>query len=270
MTASSTFAAADGDGYELQMGRWSRRLAEPFIDFVGTRKGERVLDVGCGTGCLAFAIGKRAQENEILGVDFSSAYVEHARRHNRDSRISFEVGDACALHLPDKGFHSVLALLVLHFVPKADQAIAEMRRVARPGATVAAAVWDTRGGYLANRIFFDTAAVLDPTVNQRRAQNYTRPMTRPGELAKAWRAAGLADVVETTLSIRMEYASFEDYWAPVAGKDGPQAQYFATLSGTEQARLRDAVKLAYIDGEPDGPRSYVAVAWAVKGTAPSA
>ena len=47
--ASSTFAAVDGDGYEL-LGRWSRRLAEPFIDFVGTADGEAVLDVGCGTG----------------------------------------------------------------------------------------------------------------------------------------------------------------------------------------------------------------------------
>ena len=47
-------------------------------------------------------------------------------------------------------------------------------------------------------------------------------MTRPGELKRAWLAAGLTDVVETTLSIRMEYASFDDYWAPYLGKDGPQ------------------------------------------------
>ena len=55
MTISSTFNSADGNGYELQMGRWSRRLAEPFLDFVGAANGERVLDVGCGTGSLTFA-----------------------------------------------------------------------------------------------------------------------------------------------------------------------------------------------------------------------
>ena len=93
-------------------------------------------------------------------------------------------------------------------------------------------------------------------------------MTRPGELANAWISAGFTDVAETTLSIRMEFASFDDYWAPYAGKDGPHAEYVATLSGDEQARLRDAVRLAYVDGEPDGPRSYAAVAWAVKGIAP--
>jgi cyclopropane fatty-acyl-phospholipid synthase-like methyltransferase len=56
MNASSTFTAADGDGYELVMGRWSRRLAESFLDFAGIQDGERVLEVGCGTGHLAQAI----------------------------------------------------------------------------------------------------------------------------------------------------------------------------------------------------------------------
>jgi len=94
-------------------------------------------------------------------------------------------------------------------------------------------------------------------------------MTRPGELANAWRAAGFNDVVEVALGIRMEFASFDDYWAPYVGKDGPNAEYVATLGDIERARLRDAVRLAYVDGEADGPRSYAAIAWAVKGITPS-
>jgi ubiquinone/menaquinone biosynthesis C-methylase UbiE len=268
MTVSSTFMAADGDGYELQMGRWSRRLAGLFLEFVGTAPGECVLDVGCGTGRLAFALTERCQVKQLHGIDFSPAYIEHAMRHNHDSRLVFQVGDACALDFPDHSFDRVLSLLMLHFVPRAEQAIAEMRRVARPGSVVGAAVWDTRGGFVANRIFFDTAAVLDPRANERRARAYIRPLTRPGELAHAWRAVGFHEVVETALSIRMEFASFEDYWAPYAGQDGPNAEYVATLSDAERTRLREAVRLAYIDGEPDGPRSYAAVAWAVKGMAP--
>ncbi|MFS8084644.1 MAG: class I SAM-dependent methyltransferase, partial [Acidobacteriota bacterium] len=217
MIVSSTFMAADGDGYELLMGRWSQRLAEPFLDFIGTKDGECVLDLGCGTGRLAFALAERCQIKQLRGVDFSPAYIEHATRHNHDPRIVFEVGDACALNFPDHSFDRVLSLLMLHFVPRADQAIAEMRRVARPGTMVGAAVWDARGGFVANRIFFDTAAALDPKANERRARNYTRPMTRPGELANAWLAAGFINVVETALSIRMEFASFDDYWAPYAG-----------------------------------------------------
>ena len=118
-------------------------------------------------------------------------------------------------------------------------------------------------------MFFDTAAALDPKADERRARSYTRPMTRPGELANAWRAAGLIDVVETTLIIRMEYASFDDFWTPVPRKDGPQAEYLATLGDDERARIREAVRRAYCDGEQDGPRSYAAVAWAVKGIAPA-
>ena len=269
MIESSTFVAADGDGYELLMGRWSWRLALPFLDFVGiTSNSERILDVGCGTGHLARAAAANSQAGEIIGVDLSPVYVRHAALRNQDDRVIFRVGDACALDLPDHSFDLVLSLLMLHFVPNGSQAIAEMKRVAKPGSVVGAAVWDVRGGFVANRMFFDTAAVLDARANDRRGQNYTRPMTRPGELADAWRAAGFEKVIETALCIRMDFASFADYWAPYAGKDGPGAQYVATLNYSEREALRDAVRAAYLDGEVDGPRSYAAVAWAVKGMTP--
>ena len=186
----------------------------------------------------------------------------------RTRGLAFEVGNVHALAYPDRSFDRVLALLVLHFVPKTEQAIAEMRRVARPGAVVGAAVWDARGGFVANRIFFDTAAALDPAANERRARNYTRPLTRPGELAAAWSAAGFNEVTATTLAIRMEFSSFDDYWGPYSAKDGPQADYVGTLNEADRERLREALQRAYLDGEEDGPRSYAALAWAVKGTAP--
>jgi hypothetical protein len=92
-------------------------------------------------------------------------------------------------------------------------------------------------------------------------------MTRPGELARAWHSAGFQDVVEATLTIRMDFESFSDYWSPYEGNDGPVAQYMGTLDEASRARLRDAVCAAYLDGEPDGRRSFAALAWAVKGTA---
>lgn len=250
------------------MGRWSRRLAEPFLDFCGCSDSETILDAGCGTGSLTFALAHRAKNLRIQGLDLSPAYIEHATLRNREPNIAFRVGDLCALPFADAGFDRVLSLLVLHFVPDTERAVAEMRRVARPGGTVAATVWDIRGGVVANRIFFDAAATLDRAGNERRARNYTRPMTRPGELAAAWRSAGFVDVRETMLAIRMEFASFDDYWAPYVGKDGPAAEYVATLSPAQQDRLRELVRHAYVDGEPDGPRSYAAIAWAVAGTVP--
>jgi ubiquinone/menaquinone biosynthesis C-methylase UbiE len=268
MAGSTTFVASDGDGYELVMGRWSRRLADPFLDFIGPGPAERVLDVGCGTGSLASALTRRFPAAEVVAVDLAPAYIDHARRIRPAPRVTYQVEDACALSFPDRSFDRVLTLLMLHFVPDATRAVAELRRVAKPGATVGAAVWDARGGLVANRLFLDTAAALDPSAAERRARNYTRPMTRPGELVEAWRAAGFDDVAGTTLMIRMEFASFEDYWAPYEGKDGPGAEYVATLNPAARTRLKDAVRAAYVDGEPDGPRSYAAVAWAVKGTVP--
>jgi hypothetical protein len=114
----------------------------------------------------------------------------------------------------------------------------------------------------------DAAATLDQKGNEMRARSLTRPMTRPGELVAAWRKAGFVDIRETMLAIRMEYASFDDYWTPYLGKDGPGGQYVTGLSPAERDRLRDLVRGAYVDGEPDGPRSYAAVAWAVAGTVP--
>jgi hypothetical protein len=66
----------------------------------------------------------------------------------------------------------------------------------------------------------------------------------------------------------MDFASFADYWAPSAGKEGPVAQYVGSLAADVRTRLRDMVRLAYLDGEGDGPRSYAATAWVVKGTVP--
>lgn len=265
MASSSTFVSSSGDGYELQMGRWSRRLAEPFLDFCGCRDGESILDAGCGTGALTAAMLRRTKAARIAGIDFSAAYVDHAARTLEDARVQFRTGDICALPYDNASFDRVLSLLVLHFVPDTAQAVAELRRVARPGATIGAAVWDTHG-FIANRMFFDAAAALDPGGEQQRARNYNRPMTRQGELAQAWKAGGLADVRDTMLTIQMEFASFDDYWAPYEGKDGPNAAYVGTLDAGQKQRLRDAVRLAYLDGEPDGARSFPASAWTVKGT----
>ena len=269
MGTSSTFAASDGDGYESQMGRWSRRLAPLFIDFAGIGGAHRVLDVGCGTGSLSFCLAQNPDIACVHGLDFSPAYVAHAKHHNHDSRLVFHVGDACALPFPDASFDHTLSLLALQFIPRADRAVGEMLRVTRPGGTIAAATWDTRGGLVSFRMIFDVAAMLDPNGNKCRARAYTRPMSRPGELARTWRDAGLMEVVQDMVTIRMDFASFTDFWAPAEGKDGPVAEYVKTLDAETTIELRNMVELAYLDGEADGVRSHAATAWVVRGKAPS-
>jgi ubiquinone/menaquinone biosynthesis C-methylase UbiE len=250
------------------MGRWSKMLALPFIDFAGIADGERVLDVGCGNGSLTFTLPRIANVAEIVAIDYSQIFVDDVARANTDPRISVRQADAMALPFDDGTFDRSLALLVLHFVFEAEKAIAEMRRVVRPGGVVAAAVWDHLGGMPGMRMMLDTAAMLDENANAFRQDYCFRPMTAPNEMNNSFVAQGLENVEQTSLTIRMDYQSFEDYWMPFAGGDGPLGAYVTGLEPSLRARVEAAVRGAYEAGRPDGPRSFASVAWACRGIVP--
>ncbi|WP_026620493.1 ubiquinone/menaquinone biosynthesis C-methylase UbiE (plasmid) [Ensifer sp. WSM1721] len=265
---TSSFNVHDAAGYEQLMGRWSQRLAPPFIDFAGLADSEKIVDVGCGTGSLTFALAKAADLSEIAAIDYSPVFVEEAIRRNTDPRINIRQADACALPFADGAFDRALALLVLHFVPEASKAVAEMRRVVRPGGVVAAAVWDHLGGMPGMRMMVDTVAALSEGGRQLRARYCFQPMMRPGEMKRTFVEEGLADVTETQLMIRMDYRNFDDYWAPIAAGEGPLGKYVATLDAAERTRVDAAMRDAYEAGQPDGPRSFANVAWACRGIVP--
>ena len=67
---SSKFISRGADKYDSFMGRWSRRLAPLFIDFAGLGVGDRVLDVGCGTGSLTFELVKHANVASVEAIDY--------------------------------------------------------------------------------------------------------------------------------------------------------------------------------------------------------
>jgi ubiquinone/menaquinone biosynthesis C-methylase UbiE len=265
---TSTFTVHAASGYEQLMGRWSQRLAPPFIRFAGLADGERILDVGCGTGSLTFALAKSAALAELAAIDFSPVFVAEAQRRNSDPRITIAQGDACDLHFEAGGFDRALALLVLHFVPEPGKAVAEMRRVVKPGGVVAAAVWDHLGGMTGMRMLIDTLAMLSDDGRQLRQRYCFQPMMQPGEMRRTFEEQGLADVEETELLIRMDYASFDDYWAPFAAGEGPLGKFVGALSAQERQRAEAAVRDAYEAGRGDGPRSFANVAWAVRGVVP--
>lgn len=264
---ASSFNVQDAAGYERLMGRWSKRLAPLFIDFAGLAGGESVLEVGCGTGSLTFALARSADLSAITAIDYSPLFVEATTRANTDPRITVLQADACALPFPDGAFDRALALLVLHFVPEAGKAVAEMRRVVRPGGVVAAVVWDHLGGMPGMRMMVDTVAALDEAGRLLRARYCFQPMMQPGEMKRTFIGQGLVDVAETELMIRMDYSDFDDYWAPFAAGEGPLGKYVATLDGAGRRRVDAAMRDAYQAGRPDGPRSFANVAWAVRGIA---
>ncbi|KOF18425.1 SAM-dependent methyltransferase [Ensifer adhaerens] len=265
---TSSFNVHDAAGYEQLMGRWSQKLAPLFIDFAGIADGEKVLDVGCGTGSLTFALSRAAELSEIDAIDYSPVFVEEAARRNTDPHIKIGQADACALPFEDGAFDRAFALLVLHFVPEADKAIAEMRRVVRPGGVVAAAVWDHFGGMPGMRMMVDTVAALSEGGRQLRNRYFFQPMMQPGEMKRAFVAQHLVDVVETQLMIRMNYGNFDDYWAPIAAGEGPLGKFVCSLEGSDRVRVDTAVRSASEAGQRDGPRSFANIAWACRGVAP--
>jgi SAM-dependent methyltransferase len=154
-------------------------------------------------------------------------------------------------------------MLVLQFIPNPRRAVVEMRRVVRPGGLVTAAVWDSYGGLPHTRLVWDIALTIDDAFEA----PMLRPLTVPNGMATLWRDVGLLDVEQTSLSIRMDFANFEDYWLPLSS-EGPVAQYVDGLSTSLRDSLTRHVRRAYLANAPDGPRSFASTAWACRGTVP--
>ena len=268
MATVSTYHASDGAAYEVFLGRWTRDLAPLLIDFASLSSDGALLDVGTGTGSLARAMAARWPSRKVVGVDVAEPYIAFARANSRHPELEFEIGDVAALRHADAAFAGAVAQLVLNFVPDAGAALRDMRRVTRRGGTVAAAVWDFRGGLVYQRLFWDTASGIDPRAADARDRLFSGALALPDGLPKLFNEAGLADVQRGSLTIRMNYASFDDYWQPLLGGQGPVGTYVTSLDEDLRRRVAEAVRRAYCSGAPDGERSLTATAWAIRGTVP--
>ena len=259
---------AESDPYERFMGRWSRRLARLLIAWATVHDQESVLDVGSGTGALAFTVAEAFPSARVTGIDPSSAYVRAAESRMQANRIRFLVGDAQVLELPDALFDKTLSLLALNFVPDPARAVREMKRVTRPGGVVSAAVWDYGEGMQMLRVFWDEAVALDPPIAARDERHM--PLCRRDELAALWRAGGFERVEERALTIDLSFESFDDYWGPFRGGQGPAGAYVATLPEPRRAALGARLRSRLLGPRPDGPFHLEGRAWAVKGVVPPA
>jgi SAM-dependent methyltransferase len=254
-----------GSAYEAYIGRWSRRVAIEFVTWLDAPPGGSWADVGCGTGALSATIAANAAPACVVGIDQSPDFVDHAAGELADPRVVFLTGDATALPLARGQIDVVVSGLVLNFLPDPRAAIAELARVARPGGTVAAYVWDYAKGMEPIRAFWDAAIELAPAA--READEAVRfPLCDPERLGSLFAEAGLGEVATRDIELEARFRDFDDYWTPFLSGVGPAPGYCAALSDDQREALR-ALLLARLRPHGSGPIVMRARAFAVRGTA---
>jgi SAM-dependent methyltransferase len=257
---------AAGEAYEPYVGRWSRLVAGDFIDWLALPAGGRWLDVGCGTGALTQTILARAAPNNVTGVEPSDGFVSYALAHTGDTRASFRLGDAQALPFADGTFDAVVAGLVLNFIPSPEKSAAEMKRVLRPGGTIAAYVWDYGGEMQLMRHFWNAAVALDPEAKNL-DEGIRFPICKPEPLFALFKDAGFDRIEGCVLDVPTTFKDFDDYWSPFLGGQGPAPTYCMGQTEDRRTKLRERIR-STLPIEKDGTIRLIARAFAIRGVRP--
>ena len=255
-----------GDPYEQYVGRWSRRVAPQFLSWLNIPVHRRWLDVGCGTGALSAAILDQCWPVSVSGVEPSEGFLEKAKEQ-LGARVLLRRGSAAEIPLEDRSVDVTVSGLVLNFVPDGRAAVSEMARVTAAGGTIGAYVWDYAGKMELMRHFWDAAVELDPDA-AKLDEGARFPVCRPEAPTELFSSAALRGTEVTAIDITTSFASFEDYWRPFLGGQGPAPAYAMALDETARARLRDRIR-GRIPLQADGSISLTARAWAVRATVAS-
>jgi SAM-dependent methyltransferase len=266
LAAMRTPTQPAASAYDRHVGRYSPELATALITVARVGRGQRALDVGCGTGALAQALAARLGAGSVAAVDTSPASVDTCARRVLGADV--RVARAEDLPFADGEFDAALAQLVVPWMSDPRRGVAEMRRVVRPGGVVAACTWDFANGMTMLRAFWDAAVAVDrPRAARAGALDRTR-LCEPDELRELWARVGLLEVDAGGLVVGADYRDFDDFWWPFTAGVGGSGSYCASLDSAAQGALRAEVLRRL--GSPAGPFCLTARAWYVRGLVPPA
>jgi len=251
-----------GDPYEYYMGRWSKLVAESFVEWVSPKAGLRWLDVGCGSGALSEVVIRKHNPEAVIAIDQSEGFVSKAQER-LGAKAKCKVGDALSLPVADSSIDMAVSGLVLNFIPEPEKALAEMRRVTTTGGTVAVYIWDYAGKMEFLNYFWDVVVELNPSAaNLHEGHRFAK--SNAEELSAAFVRAGFAEVETVPIEITTNFTGFDDYWKPFLGGQGPAPTYVLKLKNSERQKLRDAL-MRRLPVKEDDSILLSARAWAVKG-----
>ncbi len=263
MTETSHDGWQSGDRYERYMGRWSRRIAPAFLDWLEAPSHSSWADIGCGTGALSASILARCDPASIVAIDPSTGFLETARSSIFDARVAFCMGDAQTLPLSDASCDVVASALALNFVANKMTALSEMRRVVRPGGKIGFYVWDYPGGGIEfMRAFWNAAAALDPAAADL-TEDKRFPFCTPAGLTRLMADAGFDKIDCTAIEVPTVFRDFEDYWQPFTLGAGPAPSYCVSLDREARQRLEQELRES-LPRLHDGSIHLKARAWALK------
>ena len=209
------------------------------------RSGMQVLDLGSGTGYPALMGAHTVGPNgSMIGLDLAEQMLVVARRKAtalRLANVTFRTGDVTALPFEADSFDAVTSRFCLMFLPEIPKTAAEIARVLKPGAWLAAAVWSApeKNPYLMIPItvikqFIDLPPP-DPT-----APGIFR-LAKPSDLAEMLRQTGFSNLSEEEFLADVRFSSGEDYYTSVMDIAAPIQNLFAKLSDEQKAAARSRI-----------------------------
>ena len=252
-----------GNPYEYYMGRWSKVVADAFVEWLSPKDRMRWLDVGCGSGALSEAIINTYDPEVVIAVDQSESFV-HTAQERLGTRATCKIGDALSLPIDDSSVDMTVSGLVLNFIPTPEKALAEMRRVTTIGGTVAGYIWDYPGKMEFLNHFWDAVIELNPGASDLH-EKLRFASSNAEELSAVFIRSGIVDVEVSPIEITTNFADFDDYWKPFLGGQGPAPTYVSKLKSTERDELRDAL-INRLPKKQDGSIQLSVRAWAAKGS----
>jgi SAM-dependent methyltransferase len=172
-----------------------------FLDWLSPAPRQRWADIGCGNGAFTELILRRCAPAKVHGIDPSEGQLAYARARSGASGAAFRQGNALALPFADASFDVAVMALAIHFVPDPAKAVAEMKRVVRPGGCVASYVWDEEAGGSPTQPL-QTAIIQEGGDDVRPPSSLAAHMDR---LRGLWTQAGLRDVDSRVITVQRTF-----------------------------------------------------------------